>query len=114
MHSSFPELRATLPMDFARKRPTPALSDTVKGQIAEIIAYWQSALNRYGGDGFLFGEFSIADCMYAPVVSRFGTYGIDLPGDIQAYCDRMLQLPAMRRWEEDSRAEIDAGLAGPG
>ena len=113
MHSSFPELRAMLSMDFARKLPTPALSDAVKGQIAEIIAYWQSALDRYGRDGFLFGEFSIADCMYAPVVSRFRTYGIALPGAIEGYCDRMFQLPAMRQWEEASRAEIDAGVAGP-
>ena len=102
-----------LSMDFARKLPTPALSDAVKSQIAEIIAYWQSALDRYGRGGFLFGEFSIADCMYAPVVSRFVTYGIELPGAIKDYCDRMFQLPAMRRWEDTSRAVIDAGLAEP-
>ena len=113
MHSGFPELRATLSMDFARKLPTPALSDVVKSQISDIIGYWQIALDGYGRGGFLFGEFSIADCMYAPVVSRFVTYGIELPGAIKDYCDRMFQLPAMRRWEDTSRAEIDAGLAEP-
>jgi glutathione S-transferase len=113
MHSSFPDLRATLSMDFARRHPTPALNDTVRSQIAEITGYWQSALDRYGHGGFLFGAFSIADCIYAPVVSRFRTYGIELPDAVEAYCGRIFQLPAMRAWEDASRAEIDAGLAEP-
>ncbi|HEY5048861.1 MAG TPA: glutathione S-transferase family protein [Rhizomicrobium sp.] len=113
MHSGFAELRTTLSMDFARKLSTPPLTETVKGQIAEIIAYWQAALERYGRDGFLFGEFSVADCMYAPVVSRFRTYAIALPPALDAYSARMFQLPAMRQWEAASRAEIAAGVAGP-
>ncbi len=113
MHSSFAELRTTLPMDFARNIATPVLNDSVKGQIAEIVAYWQSALDRYGKGSFLFGDFSIADCMYAPVVSRFRTYGIELPEPLGAYCERMFQLPGMRKWEDAARAEIAAGLAGP-
>jgi glutathione S-transferase len=113
MHSSFPDLRATLSMDFARTFPTPALSDAVKGQIAEILGYWQSALDDSGREEFLFGDFSIADCMYAPVVSRFKTYGIELPPALSAYSDRMFRLPGMRKWAEASRAEVDAGLAEP-
>ncbi len=113
MHSSFPDLRATLSMDFGRTVPTPALSDAVRSQIAEIISYWQSALDRYGRGRFLFGDFSIADCMYAPVVSRFRTYGIELPADVAGYSARMFELPAMLRWADASRAEIAAGLANP-
>ncbi|MGD0190250.1 MAG: glutathione S-transferase family protein [Rhizomicrobium sp.] len=111
MHSSFPDLRAALPMDFARTLPTPALGDAVKSQISEITSYWQDVLDRSGEGRFLFGDFSIADCMYAPVVSRFRTYGIALPDSLKAYCTRICELPGMRNWEEDSRAEIAAGKA---
>lgn len=110
MHSSFAELRAALSMDFAREIPAPELGDVVRAQIGEIIFYWQDALDRFGGDRFLFGEFSIADCMYAPVVSRFRTYGIELPAVLCAYSERMFQLPSMRKWAEAARAEVDAGL----
>jgi glutathione S-transferase len=113
MHSSYPDLRAALSMDFARSVPTPALSDAVKSQIAEITGTWQAALDRLGKGGFLFGDFSIADCMYAPVVSRFRTYGIALPTALQAYCERMFALPGMRNWAEASKAEVEAGLAEP-
>lgn len=111
MHSSFPDLRATLSMDFARKIPTPDLGDAVKAQIAEIQGYWQAALDRYGRNRFLFGDFSIADCMYAPVVSRFHTYGIALPRPLQDYASRMLELPGMQDWMAASKAEVEAGLA---
>ena len=113
MHSSFPDLRATLSMDFARTLPTPTLSDAVKAQIAEILGYWQSALEDSGRKEFLFGDFSIADCMYAPVVSRFRTYGIELSPQLRAYSERVFQLPGMRKWADASKAEVDAGLAGP-
>jgi glutathione S-transferase len=113
MHSGFPELRVMLSMDFARKLPTPALSDVVKDQIAEIIGYWRSALDRHGRDCFLFGDFSIADCMYAPVVSRFRTYGIELPAELRSYSARMFELPGMRKWGDASRAEVESGLAQP-
>ena len=61
--------------------------------------------------GFLFGGFSIADCMYGPVVSRFLTYGVALSPRLQAYADKMMALPAMRDWGTASKAEIEAGLA---
>jgi glutathione S-transferase len=113
MHSSFADLRATLSMDFARTLPTPTFSDAVRSQISEIMAYWQDALDRFGHGRFLFGDFSIADCMYAPVVSRFRTYGVVLPDALKAYSSRVWELPAMRKWDEASRAEIAAGLAEP-
>ena len=111
MHSGFPELRATLSMDFARKLPTPALSDVVKSQISDIIGYWKIALDGYGRGGFLFGEFSIADCMYAPVVSRFSTYGVDVPERSKAYMEKIWALPAMQTWLKASQKEIAGGLS---
>jgi len=112
MHSGFPDVRDQLTMDFARKLPMPDLREATKGQIARIQAAWTSALSRFAKDGgFLFGRFSIADCMYAPVVSRFRTYGIRLPEAAQAYSGRMFALPAMQEWGTAAKGEVDAGLA---
>jgi glutathione S-transferase len=110
MHSGFPDLREQLTMEFARTLPAPALRDATKAQIARIVDAWTQALNDYGADGFLFGRFSIADCMYAPVVSRFLTYGIALPPAVKAYCGRMMALPAMQDWGRAAKAEVEAGL----
>lgn len=114
MHSGFAALRATLPMDIARSLPAPALDDAVKTDIARILEAWDFTLTRYGADGgFLFGRFSIADCMYGPVVSRFRTYGIAVPKSVEAYSARMFALPAMTDWIKAAQAEIDNGLAAP-
>jgi glutathione S-transferase len=103
MHSGFPDLRRVLPMDIAARLPVPPLDDTVQDQIARVVAIWVSALTRFGKEGsFLFGSFSIADAFYAPVVSRFETYGIHLPAIAQAYSQRVLALPPMREWEAAS------------
>lgn len=111
MHSGFPDLREQLSMDFARRVPTPDLRPETKEQIARITDAWTSALSRYSGNGgFLFGRFSIADCMYAPVVSRFITYGVALPAPAQGYAERIAALPAMRDWGEAAKAEVEAGL----
>ena len=112
MHSSFAQLRATLSMDFVRQVPTPPLSDEVSEQIAEITGYWEDARERFGkGGDFLFGRFSIADCMYAPVVSRFRTYGIALSSALALYSDHIFALPAMRDWWNAAQVEVDKGLA---
>jgi glutathione S-transferase len=112
MHSSFAALRSTLSMDFARRLPTPELDDATKADIARIIEAWTHALKKHGEHGgFLFGRFSIADAMYAPVVSRFTTYGISVPGVVKTYMDRMMALPAMQDWGKASQAEVDAGVA---
>ena len=109
MHSGFPDLRDQLSMDFARKKPLPDLREETKTQIARILEAWQGALAAYKGD-FLFGTFSIADCMYAPVVSRFETYGVEVPQIVRAYMDRMMALPAMQEWRAACEKEIEAGL----
>lgn len=111
MHSGFPDLRDQLSMEFARKLPAPELRDATKAQIARIIAAWSEALEQYGrSGGFLFGAFSVADCMYGPVVSRFRTYGIALPAPLEAYAERIFALPAMADWGRAAKGEIDSGI----
>jgi glutathione S-transferase len=112
MHSGFAALRTTLPMEFARRLPTPELGGDVSEDIQRITGYWRGALERNAGeDAFLFGRFSIADCMYAPVVSRFRTYGIPLDAVLQSYCDRISALPAMRDWLVSAETEVAEGFS---
>jgi glutathione S-transferase len=99
MHSGFADLRRVLPMDIAGRHPIPPLDDAVQEQIARVTAIWVSALTRLAKDGgFLFGGFTIADAFYAPVVTRFETYGIHLPAIAQAYTQRILALAPMQEW----------------
>jgi len=109
MHSGFPDLREQLSMDFARKKPLPELREDTQKQIARILGAWQSALAAHKGE-FLFGALSVADCMYAPVVSRFETYGVEVPAEVRAYMARVLALPAMQEWRAVCEKEIEAGL----
>lgn len=112
MHSGFADVRDQLSMDFVRRLPLPVLREATRAQIARIVEAWSSALERHGGtDGFLFGRFSIADCMYAPVVSRFTTYGVEVPPRVAAYMAKMMALPAMQDWAKASQDEVDSGLA---
>lgn len=112
MHSGFPDVRDQLFMDFARRSPLPQLRDETKAQLARIVDAWSSALERFGKDGgYLFGGFSVADCMYAPVVSRFVTYGVTVPPIVKSYMERMMALPAMKDWGAAAQTEVDSGLA---
>jgi glutathione S-transferase len=104
MHSGFGELRKTLPMDIAARHPTPALDDQVQNEIARVVAMWNEALESAATSRFLFGAFSIADAFFAPVVTRFETYGIALPPIAQAYAKRMLALEPMREWRDAAEA----------
>ena len=109
MHSGFPALRNELPMDFGARRETPALSEAASRDISRIRSIWTGARAAYAGRGpFLFGPFCIADAMYAPVVSRFRSYGIALSPEEQAYADRMWSLTGMQRWLEESTASPGA------
>jgi len=106
MHSGFPDLRRVLSMEIAARHPTPALEDQVQRDIARIIGIWTKALDESEGrGGFLCGRFSIADAFYAPVVTRFETYGIHLPAVAQAYAQRILALPPMQEWISAAKAE---------
>jgi glutathione S-transferase len=112
MHSGFPDVRDQLSMSFTRRLPLPQLRDATQQQIVRIIDAWMSALARFSSaGGFLFGGFSIADCMYGPVVSRFTTFGVEVPAPVTAYMDRMMALPAMRDWGAAAKKEVEAGVA---
>ena len=94
-------------MDIGRRHPTPELDDALRAQIDRVISLWENALRRHSG-GYLCGSFSIADCFFAPVVTRFETYTIALPDLAQAYAERISALPAMEEWREAALAEVPA------
>ncbi len=110
MHSGYPDLRDQLPMDFARTLPLPDLRDTTRAQIDRVLGVWADTLAASGGP-FLFGTFTIADAMFAPVVSRFLTYGVEVPPAARAYMDAFMALPGMQHWLAESQKEVAAGLA---
>lgn len=110
MHSGFPDIRDQLSMYFTRTLPLPELREDTQKQIARIIDAWSDALAQYKGD-YLFGHFTIADCMFAPVVSRFETYGVPVPPPVRTYMDRILALPGMAEWRKGAAAEVAAGIA---
>jgi glutathione S-transferase len=110
MHSGFANLREQLSMDFARRKPLPELQEDTKAQIARILEAWDIALCTYKGE-FLFGDLSVADCMYAPVVSRFLTYEVTVPDAVKAYMERMMALPAMQEWGKVAQQEVDSAIA---
>lgn len=102
MHAGFADLRKTLPMNIRRRPAAFPIGDSVRAEIQRICAIWRecrrNAAERDGDEGFLFGRYSIADMMYAPVVWRFHSYGVDLPDSCAAYAELMRGLPAMKDW----------------
>ena len=107
MHAGFAALREHLPMNVRSSFPNRAPTQEAQADINRIMALWRDCRSRYGeGNGpFLFGDFTIADAMYAPVVSRFRTYRIELERDAQAYCDTVIAWPAMQEWIAAARDE---------
>ena len=108
MHSGFANLRTQMPMNVRREITGGARSAEVRAEIARIETIWNDCRSHYGAHGpFLFGAFSIADAMYAPVVSRLRTYGVALTGPAAHYAAAMHALPAMQEWIADARAETE-------
>ena len=106
MHSGFRRLRESMPMNVRKSLPGRGRQPGVAEDIARVAHVWREARERFGGNGpFLFGHFTVADAMYAPVVYRFATYAVDLDPVCAAYRDHMLGLPAMREWAAASAAE---------
>ncbi len=108
MHSGFANLRTHMSMNIRKKHPGKGRTPEVLAEIDRIVAMWSDCRERFGKEGpYLFGEFSIADAMYAPIVLRFLTYDVEMPAVCRAYSDAMLALPAMREWMEAARAETE-------
>jgi glutathione S-transferase len=105
MHSSFAALRNAMPMDLiatdrlGKGHTLEALSDARR-----IHAVWRECLAESGGP-FLFGAFTIADAMYAPVTTRFTTYGVELDAACRAYVDAVQALPSFVAWKRDAQRE---------
>jgi glutathione S-transferase len=99
MHSGFQNLRAQMSMNIRKRHPDKGRTPESLADVARIVSMWSGCRTRFGEAGpFLFGTFSVADAMYAPVVLRFRTYEVELPADCRAYADAMLVLPAMQEW----------------
>jgi glutathione S-transferase len=106
MHSGFVSLRQALPMNIKGHFPQFKIWSKAKADIERVVAIWRECLDAYGGP-FLFGELSMADAMYAPVVSRFRTYDVALDRQTQAYADRIWALPAVAEWREAAMGEAE-------
>jgi glutathione S-transferase len=99
MHAGFIPLRRHYPMNMWRpvkkREPTPEAAANI-GRIAEM---WSHCLATFAGGGpFLFGGFTAADAMFAPVVSRFATYAVEVSAPARAYMDAIMALPAWSEW----------------
>jgi len=106
MHSGFTAVRAALPMNLHRPVETYPLADDVLADIARITEVWREARNTYGSSGpFLYGAFSNADAMFAPVVSRFHTYGVPVETGIRDYMDSILATEAFKEWQVEGLKE---------
>lgn len=103
MHSGFAALRKHLSMELHATRPTPT-DPTALAEIERVEEIWRDCLAASGGP-FLFGTFTIADAMFAPVTTRFTTYQVPVDPRCRAYIDAIADLPAMRRWLEDAAGE---------
>jgi glutathione S-transferase len=114
MHSGFVTLRNDMSMDLLAKLPCPPISEALEADIRRVAAIWHDARSRFGTGGpFLFGTFSNADAMFAPVATRFRTYAVDLSrfgddGAASAYAEALLALPAMGEWTEGAKKEVRA------
>jgi glutathione S-transferase len=107
MHSGFSGLRNAMSMNIRASLPGRGRTPEAQGDIGRISEIWEECLSRFGHHQFLFGEFSIADAFFAPVVMRFRTYGVSLAPALQAYCERVLAHPAVARWVSEALAETE-------
>lgn len=115
MHSGFADLRRDMPMDILNRLPGQGQSEGALANARRIVELWRGLRARYGrgaadDQGFLFGHFTIADAMYAPVATRFTTYDLDLSavgddGTAQTYMETVLNLPALAEWAEGAKRE---------
>jgi glutathione S-transferase len=102
MHSGFAALRDHLPMNIRSVFPNRGVTPEVQADINRITSLWREQRRKVSEDAgpYLFGHFTIADAMFAPVVSRFRTYRIELDELCQSYADAVWAMPAYREWQE--------------
>lgn len=112
MHSSFSNLRGEMPMNCRKHFPGYKLSENAKREVERVKSLWRLCRERHGASGdWLFGEFSAADAMFAPVVIRFNGYDVPLDGIEKEYVQTVLNDPDTKSWMEAGKKEkeiIDA------
>jgi glutathione S-transferase len=105
MHSGFVPLRSVMPMDCLNTYDTPEMTADLKKDIERINELWIECRDKYAEKGpYLFGAYSIADMMYAPVVFRLKAYQIKLPEMVQNYCEAVIDHPHIQEWLENCNA----------
>jgi glutathione S-transferase len=106
MHSGFAAVRTELPMNLRGRRAGVTPSETARAEIDRIFEIWSDCRRQFGASGdFLFGRFGIPDAMYAPVVTRFATYGVALSGAARDYSEAIQALPSLKEWTQAARQE---------
>jgi glutathione S-transferase len=106
MHSGFSNVRSALPMNLKARRIGFNVWSGAQADIDRITTIWRECFAAYGGP-YLFGDTCVADAMYAPVVTRFITYDVQLDPASSGYCDRIMALPDMIEWCEAAMREPD-------
>lgn len=116
MHSGFTGMRTAMSMNIGADFRGSGHTAEAQSDIGRICEIWETCLAHFGHHQFLFGDFSIADAYYAPVVMRFQTYGVSLAPALQAYVDRVAAHPAVAQWVTEALAEserIESSDHGP-
>lgn len=124
MHAGFRGLRAACPMNLRKRYAARDRGETVAKDVGRVAHLWRVARDRFGapaGGPFLFGAFTAADAMFAPVVTRFQTYSIPVDAPTRAYMDAVMDLPAFVEWQEAgmrepwvvAHDEVDEPVIGP-
>ncbi|MGK4003029.1 glutathione S-transferase family protein [Sorangium sp. So ce1036] len=107
MHAGFMDMRRELSMDIARRHPRRELSGAAARDVARVLEIFRDCRARFGQGGpFLFGAFSIADAMFAPVVTRLLTYDVEIDDTARAYTATITSLPSMARWSAAAAEEV--------
>ena len=104
MHSGFSALRTSMPMNIRNRYPGKGMTPEVAADVARLQSLWSECIAASGGP-FLFGDFCIADAMFAPVVFRLQTYAVEMSGRAAAYVQHMLAAPALVKLAQLAAAE---------
>jgi glutathione S-transferase len=108
MHSGFRDLRSTMPMNIRASHPGKGMTPATRANIARVEALWGEARRRFGRGGpFLFGKFSAADAVSAPVVMRLARCGVALGAESAAYCQAVRAAPGVDAWIREALAETE-------
>ena len=108
MHSGFRSLRGAMPMNIRNRYPGKGMNEGVAKDIARIELLWTDLRKNFGKNNpYLFGEFSAADAFYAPIATRFVTYGVELKGAALEYQQTLLASPAVMAWSAQAVKETE-------